>query len=196
MEMKHIGRKLYHFFGGIGLLSLYYILGREHALMFYAAFFLIALGLDVTRLKIPAVNQFIFTRFGSFIRKSEEYKLTGTAPYILGIGLSLYAYSPEVATAAVCFLAFGDVAATTMGERYGKTKIGDKSLEGSAAFIIAALVSGLFLQIIGVYLATGVMILGAFIAAGVEIIPLPVNDNLVIPIVAGGVMELTVRLIR
>ena len=196
MEMKHIGRKLYHLFGGIGLLSLYYILGREHALMFYAAFFLIALGLDLTRLKIPAVNQFIFTRFGSFIRKNEEHKLTGTAPYILGIGLSLYAYSPEVATAAVCFLAFGDVAATTMGERYGKTKIGDKSLEGSAAFIIAALVSGLFLQIIGVYLATGVMILGAFTAAGVEIIPLPVNDNLVIPIVAGGVMELTVRLIR
>ena len=196
MEMKHIGRKLYHLFGGIGLLSLYYILGREHALMFYAAFFLIALGLDLTRLKIPAVNQFIFTRFGSFIRKNEEHKLTGTAPYILGIGLSLYAYSPEVATAAVCFLAFGDVAATTMGERYGKTKIGDKSLEGSAAFIIAALVSGLFLQIIGVYLATGVMILGAFIAAGVEIIPLPANDNLVIPIVAGGVMELTVRLIR
>lgn len=194
--MKHIGRKLYHLLGGIGLLSLYYILGREHALMFYAAFFLIALGLDLTRLKIPAVNQFIFTRFGSFIRKNEEHKLTGTAPYILGIGLSLYAYSPEVATAAVCFLAFGDVAATTMGERYGKTKIGDKSLEGSAAFIIAALVSGLFLQIIGVYLATGVMILGAFIAAGVEIIPLPANDNLVIPIVAGGVMELTVRLIR
>lgn len=58
--MKHIGRKLYHLLGGIGLLSLYYILGREHALMFYAVFFLIALGLDLTRLKIPAVNQFVF----------------------------------------------------------------------------------------------------------------------------------------
>jgi dolichol kinase len=194
--MKHIGRKLYHLLGGIGLLSLYYILGREHALMFYAVFFIIALGLDLTRLNISSVNQFIFTRFGSFIRKNEEHKLTGTAPYILGIGLSLYAYSPDVATAAVCFLAFGDVAATTVGERYGKTKIGDKSLEGSAAFIIAALVSGLFLQLIGVYLATGVMILGALIAAGVEITPLPVNDNLAIPIVAGGVMELTIRLIR
>ena len=194
--MKHIGRKLYHLLGGIGLLSLYYILGREHALMFYAVFFLIALGLDLTRLKIPAVNQFVFTRFGSFIRKNEEHKLTGTAPYILGIGLSLYAYSPEVATAAICFLAFGDVAATTAGERYGKTKIGDKSLEGSAAFIIAALVSGLFLQLIGVYLATGVVILGAFIAAGVELMPLPANDNLAIPIVAGGAMELIMRLIR
>ena len=193
--MKHIGRKLYHLFGGIGLLSLYYILGREHALMFYAVFFLFALGLDLMRLKIPAVNQFIFMRFGSFIRKNEEHKLTGTAPYILGIGLSLYAYSLDVATAAICFLAFGDVAATTMGERYGKTKIGDKSLEGSAAFIIAALVSGLFLPLIGVYLATGVMILGVFIAAGVELVPLPLNDNLVIPIVAGGAMELTARLI-
>jgi hypothetical protein len=34
--MKHIGRKLYHLFGGIGLLSLYYISRQEHALMFYA----------------------------------------------------------------------------------------------------------------------------------------------------------------
>ncbi len=194
--MKHIGRKLYHLFGGIALLSLYYILGREHALMFYAVFFLIVLSLDLTRLKIPAVNQFIFTRFGSFIRKNEEHKLTGTAPYVLGIGLTLYSYSQEVATAAICFLAFGDVAATTIGERYGKTKIYDKSLEGSTAFIVAALISGLFLKLIGVHLATGVMILGALIAAGVEIIPLPVNDNLVIPIVAGGVMELAMRLVR
>jgi len=194
--MKHIGRKLYHLLGGIALLALYYILGREHALIFYAVFFLIVLSLDLTRLKIPAANQFIFTRFGSFIRENEEHKLTGTAPYVLGIGLTLYAYSSEVATAAICFLAFGDVAATTVGERFGKTKIHDKSLEGSAAFIVAALVSGLFLQLLGVHLATGVMILGALIAAGVEIIPLPVNDNLAIPIVAGGVMELAMRLVR
>lgn len=192
--MKHIGRKLYHLVGGIGLLSLYYLLGRSGALIIYGALFLAVLALDLIRLKIPEVNRFIFAKFGSFIRPNEEHKLTGTAPYVLGIGLSLYAYSPEAATAAICFLAFGDVSATAIGERYGRTKIGDKSLEGTFAFIVAAAVSGFLLSLMGVHLITWVMVLGVLVAAGVELLTLPVNDNLVIPIVSGGVMELALRL--
>lgn len=194
--MKHIGRKFYHLIGGVGLLSLYYILGRFWALRLYAGLFILVLVLDLIRLKVPSVNRFIFARFGSFIRKNEEHKLTGTAPYVLGIGLSLFFYSPNVATAAICFLAFGDVAATAVGERFGKTKIGDKSLEGTAAFVIAAMLGGFALSLAGIGLPWGVIVLGALVAAGVELIPLPVNDNLVIPVVSGGVMELVLRLIR
>ena len=191
--MKHIGRKLYHLLGGVGLLSLYYILGRERALLFYAVLFLIVLIIDVARLMIPALNSFMFTRFRSFIRPNEEHKLTGTAPYVLGIGFSLYAYAQPVATAAICFLAFGDVAATAIGERFGKTKIGDKSLEGTLAFIVAAALSGFLLSVLGVHLLTWVMVLGVLVAAGVELLTLPINDNLLIPLVAGGVMELALR---
>jgi dolichol kinase len=191
--MKHIGRKLYHLLGGVGLLSLYYILDRERALLFYAVLFLLVLIIDVARLLIPTLNRFVFTRFRSFIRPNEEHKLTGTAPYVLGIGFSLYAYAQPVATAAICFLAFGDVAATAIGERFGKTKIGDKSLEGTFAFIVAAALSGFLLSLTGVHLLTWVMVLGVLVAAGVELMTLPVNDNLLIPLVAGGIMELALR---
>lgn len=194
--MKHIGRKLYHLVGGLGLLSVYYLLGRERALLFYAAFFVIVLAIDGTRLLVPSMNRFIFTRFGAFIRKNEEHKLTGTGPYVLGIGLSLYLFSSEVATAAICFLAVGDVAATTIGERYGKTKIGDKSLEGTVAFVVAALCTGFLLTLAGVQLAAWLVIIGALTAAGAELLPLRLNDNLVIPLVSGGVMELALRLAR
>jgi dolichol kinase len=144
---------------------------------------------------IPAWNRFVFSRFGSFIRRSEEQRLTGTPPYVLGIGLSLFLYPTEIATYAICFLAIGDVSATTIGERYGKTRIGNKSLEGTAAFIVVALGVGSILSFIGVNLPPLVMILGALIAAGVELLPLPLNDNLVIPIVSGGAMELALRMI-
>jgi len=180
--------------GGLGLLSLYYLLGRHYALICYSILFVIVLAVDLARLRIPAFNQLIFTRFGSFIREGERYKLTGTAPYVLGIALSLYAFSLEVATAAICFLAFGDVSATTVGERYGRTKIGEKSLEGTIAFTAAALLSALLLPAIGVHLMTGIIILGAVVAAVVELLPLPVNDNLAIPLIAGGAMELALRL--
>jgi len=94
-----------------------------------------------------------------------------------------------VAAAAICFLAFGDVAASAVGERYGNLKIGEKSLEGTLAFIIAAAGSGLLLSMAGIALPTGIILLGTFVAAGVELLPLPVNDNLVIPLAAGGVMQ-------
>lgn len=194
--MKHIGRKLYHLFGGLGLLSLYYVLGREKALIFYGAMVLVVLAVDITRLRVPAFNRFIQSHFGSFIRKNEANKLTGTAPYVLGIGLTLLLYRADIATAAICFLAFGDVSATAVGERYGRTKIsGEKSLEGTLAFAAAAALSGVLLNFAGIHLMPGLILAGALVAAGVELLPLPVNDNLVIPVASGGAMELIARLI-
>jgi dolichol kinase len=195
--MEHVGRKCFHLIGGLGLLSLYYLLGRQNALLVYGFLFLIVLAVDTVRLRIPAINRFIFGHFGSFIRTSEANKLTGTAPYVLGIGLSIALFRSDIATAAVCFLAFGDVAATTVGERYGKTKVaGQKSLEGTLAFITAATASGFLLQVAGLPLPTGLIMAGAVVAAAAELIPFPVNDNLVIPLASGGVMELTAFLTR
>ena len=192
--MKHFGRKLYHLFGGLGLLSIYYLLGRQNALVCYGALVLVVLAIDITRLRSPAFNQFIQTRFSSFIRKNEVNKLTGTAPYVLGIGLTLLLYRTDIATAAICFLAFGDVSATAVGERYGRTKIsGEKSLEGTLAFVAAAVTVGLLLPLTGTHLMHGIMLAGAIAAAGIELVPLPVNDNLVIPLVSGGVMEFISR---
>lgn len=191
--MKHRGRKFYHLFGGLILLAAYFLLGRDRALLFYAVLFVLVLALDLARLRIPAVNQFIFNRFGSFIRSNEATKLTGTPAYILGVGLSLYLFRTDVAATAICFLAFGDVAATTVGERYGKMKIGGKSLEGTLAFLVAAAGAGLLLSLAGIALPTGLILPGALVAAGVELLPLPINDNLVIPLVSGGTMELLLR---
>jgi dolichol kinase len=193
--MMHIGRKLFHLLGGLGLLSLYYLLGRQSALACYGLLVLVVLAVDITRLRIPAFNQFIQRRFSSFIRNNEANKITGTAPYVLGIGLTLLCYRTDIATAAICFLAFGDVAATTVGERYGRTKIsGEKSLEGTLAFVAAAVFSGLLLKLAGFQLPYGLLSAGAVVAAGVELVPLIVNDNLVIPVVSGGAMELIARL--
>jgi len=192
--MKHVGRKLYHLVGGLGLLAVYFILGRNRALIFYAVVFAVVLFLDLLRLKIPAINEFIFTKFGSFVRASERQTLTGTAPYVLGIGLSLLLYRADIASLAVCFLAFGDVAATTIGERYGRTKIGNKSLEGSLAFVVAAAAVGFLLMLAGMRAGYSVVLVGAVIAAGVELFPLPVNDNLAIPLVSGAAMTLIARL--
>lgn len=188
--MKHIGRKLYHMGGGMALLTLYYILEREQALVFYSVLFCLVLAADIARLKVPAINRFIYANFDSFIRSNEEHKLSGTSSYVLGIGLSLYLFPAPLATAAICFLAFGDVAATTIGEHFGKTRIGSKSLEGTAAFVVAAAGAGLLLPLAGIPVSAGIIVIGAIAAAGVELLPLPVNDNLTIPLASAGIMTL------
>ncbi len=190
--MGHLGRKLFHLLGGLGLLSLYFFLGRERVFFVYAVLAAAVLALELARLNVPAWNRFLYNHFASFIRKNEERKLTGTVPYVLGIAFSLYFYSLPVACAAVCFLACGDVAATTIGERFGKRKIGSKSLEGTAAFIAAAIAAGIGLSLLGLGIPPGIMVLGALCAAGVELLPVPVNDNLSIPLVAGAVMQAAV----
>jgi len=193
--MRHIGRKLYHLLGGLGLLSLYYVLGRERALWAYTLLAGAVLIIDIARIRVPSFNRFCFEHFGSFIRESERDRMTGTVPYILGIGLALLLYRSDIAAAAVCFLAAGDVAATTVGERYGRTKIvGPKSLEGTLAFFAAAVTAGIALNLAGIHLTHGLVVAGALTAAAVELLPLPLNDNLTIPLASGGVMELITRL--
>ncbi len=193
--MQHVGRKLFHVVGGLGLLSIYGILGRRTALLAYAGLFLVVLTVELARLAIPALNRFVFERFGGFIRAKEAKTLTGIAPYVLGVGLSLCLYRTDIATAAICFLALGDVAATTVGERFGRTKIaGEKSLEGTLAFVAVATAIGLLLPLAGIHLTPGIILAGILAAAGVELLPLPVNDNFLIPLVSGGMMELMARL--
>lgn len=193
--MKHIGRKLFHFLGGLGLLSLYYLLGRRNALICYGLIALAVLVFDVTRLKIVGFNQFMQRRFGSFIRTNEGNKLTGMLPYVLGVGLTFLFYRTDIATAAILFLACGDVAATMIGEQFGRTKIaGEKSLEGALAFVAAAVVAGVLLNLTAIQLPFGLLLVGAVIAAGVELLPLSLNVNLVIPVVTGGVMEILARM--
>jgi len=188
--MKHLGRKIYHILGGMGLLSLYFIFNRSTTFVVYGVLGIVVLLIEIARLRFPNWNNYIYSRLGGVIRANEEQKMTGTLPYILGVGLSLYAYPTPVAAAAICFLAFGDVAATTIGERYGKTKIGGKSLEGTAGFIAASLLVGFLLPVIGLKLASWVIVLGVLAAACIELLPLSLNDNLIIPIISGAVMAI------
>jgi glycerol-3-phosphate acyltransferase PlsY len=163
-------------------------------LTLYAVLFFAVIAVELARFAVPALNEFLCGHFSGFIRPNERNSLTGTAPYVLGIGSTLSFYRTDIAAAAICFLAVGDVAATTTGERWGRTKVGEKSLEGTLAFAVSAMAAGLLLSAAGFTLMPGLILAGAITAAGVELIPLPVNDNLSIPLVSGGVMELIARL--
>lgn len=189
--MKNIGRKFYHITGGLVLIGLYAWMGRETGLLMLLSLFLFSTAMDLARLKVPAFNEFFYRHLTLFIRESEKDKLTGTPWYVLGILCAAAFYDIPVAVYAVAFLACGDVAATTVGERWGTIKIsGVKSLQGTVAFLAAALVSGLAVNAFFYPISPAVFLAGALVAGVVEILPVRINDNLSIPVISGGVMKL------
>jgi dolichol kinase len=189
--MKHLGRKSFHVLGGLGLTSVYFALGRPTAFYAYAALLALVLPLEIARLAIPRLNAWAMARFSAFLRPGEARKLTGTPAYILGVALAFLVFPEAIATAAILFLVVGDVSATAVGERWGRTKVGGKSLEGTAAFVVAALGVGLLSRGALHAPAAFVVAAGAAVAALTELfLPPWANDNLVIPLAAGAAMTL------
>ena len=194
--MKKIGRKIYHLGGGVLLIGIYAFLGRPLGLAVLAGIFLFATALDFARLKSGRLNEFFFRHFSKFLRDSEKHKLSGSPWYILGVLCAATLYPLPVAVYAVMFLACGDVAATTVGERWGSVKFPGsvKSVQGSAAFFLAALSAGLIVRTWFFPMSLLSITAGALVAAVVEILPVKINDNLTIPVISGAVMQTLIAL--
>jgi dolichol kinase len=192
--IKHLGRKLYHVLGGLGLLAVWFVLGRPRAFTAYAALLAAVLLFDVARFFIPRFNAWAMTNLHGFLRPGEERKLNGTPPYLCGVALTLLLFPEPAAVTAILFLVVGDVSATTVGERWGRHKVGAKSLEGTVAFFVAAALAGFAARALlhaPAPLTPLTIIAGAWCAALVELfLPRIANDNLVIPLVAGLALTL------
>ena len=189
--MKNIGRKAYHLGGGIFLIGLYAFLGRPLGLAVLSAIFVGATALDFARIRSNSLNDFFFRHFSKFLRESEKGKLSGTPWYVLGVLCAAALYPLPVAVYAVMFLACGDVAATTVGEKWGSVKFPGsvKSVQGSAAFFLAAFIAGLVIRSYFFPASLSAIAAGAFTAALVEVLPIKINDNLTIPVISGAVMR-------
>lgn len=189
--MKNVGRKVYHLFGGLLLLAVFYGLGRTRAFIVYALLLAAILSFDLLRLRHRAFNEWALGRLGTFLRPGEAETISGSPSYIVGAAAALFLFELPIATAAVLFLAVGDVAASVVGEAWGSTRLGSKSIEGTAAFIVAGFLAGLAARLAGPGVPVPVLAAGALTAAVVEVMtPRRVNDNLAIPLTSGLIMTL------
>jgi dolichol kinase/phosphoserine phosphatase len=108
--------------------------------------------------------------------------------YALGILFTLLIFPFPVSTAAIAIFTLGDSVASIFGGSIGIRLPFNKgkTLEGSfSGFVCAFLVSCLFV-------APWIAVIGAAIAMFVEYLPLPINDNVLIPIVTAAVLMLLI----
>lgn len=102
----------------------------------------------------------------------------------LGIFLSFLIFGKEASTVGVAVLAVGDAFAGMVGIRYGKRRIGNKSLEGAFAFFLS--VFFVLFPFIGLWQAFVV----ALLSSVAEILPFKLDDNLTIPLIASLVYKI------
>ena len=138
------------------------------------------------RADLPIISS--VTRYAA--TQEELYELA-TAPmfFALGIVLTLLIFPMPVSGAAIAAFALGDSTASLFGKAFGKrwwpfNK--GKTLEGSViSFFFAFLASLYFVAPLPAFVAAGAAVI-------VESLPLPLNDNLVTPLITGLVLALTI----
>lgn len=174
-------RKIIHLVGGlIPLLYLILNLTKLEALLILGTLALPFVGGDLLRLWWPGVNRWFLFLFQAAMRPGEGHRLTGASYYFLACWFTILLFDRNIAIVALLILACGDTAASVVGQAVGGYRIGQKkTLAGTVAFLITACLVAL------PFFPPIVSFVAALIAAVTECLPLPVDDNVTIPLATG-----------
>jgi dolichol kinase len=163
--------------------------GRVEWRWLLIALALTAIGVDVVRIHDHRVRRF-FARFvGELIREHEQFNLLGSTYLLIAALLAVEMFPQRVAAAALGFTILGDGMAALIGKGWGRTRFFNKTLEGAGGGLLACLAWAAFLGGTGV-LPWGVVLCGALVASLIELLPIPLDDNLGITLFAGYTMKL------
>lgn len=200
-------RKLAHLVGFV-IPVIYYLIPREHhrlAVGLMAASTAIFITIDYIRLHLNPFKSIFVVLFGSMLRRREFNSLTGGSYLMLASLVSMavfgggsFGITPDqgrgVFIAAITFLVVGDTLAALVGISVGRVRVFRKTLEGTTAGLLSCLAVAWVVSVLpGVDLPLSVGILGAFSASAIEVLPIEVNDNVVVPIFSGAVMTIALQ---
>ncbi|WP_245846128.1 diacylglycerol/polyprenol kinase family protein [Longibacter salinarum] len=166
-------------------------LGRETALWVLIPLTAIAVGADILRAYSSRVNRLIRTIFGPLMR-TEELPDVGTGVVINGATSVLVAatlltliFPLWIAVPMFVMTMIADAAAALVGRAVGQYRWPGRrhTVEGTLAFITTGLIVTSFFP-----LAFPLQIAGVVTASIAEAIPLPINDNIAVPLIASGVV--------
>lgn len=151
----------------------------------------IFVGWEITRFISHRVNNWMVKHLAAILKKEERFRLTGTTYQLFGSLAVFLLFDKYTAITSLLFLAIGDCMARIIGQRFGKTRLFHKSLEGSLACLGSCLIIGVAMSYFSPNLTLLVAVIGAVTATLVELLPIPIDDNFTIPILSAGVMTLT-----
>ncbi len=173
----------------VPLLYLFLDVSRKQASLALALVLLALVVLEVVRLRARMFGQFFHQFFGDALRRRERGELLGATYLVLGFLVTILAFERPVAVVACEFLVVGDTAAALVGKSFGRLRAFDKTLEGSIGCLAACGAVAWALSAVIPALPLHVALSGALVATLFELLPVPLDDNLRIPLSAGLLMH-------
>jgi dolichol kinase len=186
-------RHAFHAATGLVLAFFIFWMGKERGLILIGALFLLTILMEILRLKVAGVNRVLVTLVGPMLKSAEISHPTGVGYFLGGVLLCLLLFEFEVTLASIAILSVGDPTATMIGRRWGRIRICKKSLEGTIGFLASSMTAGMVLQGFWPGLSMATFSIGTVIGAMVELLPLNIDDNLLLPLAAGLAMEVSMR---
>ena len=179
-----VQRKLIHISSSsIAVLLWYY--GKDAFMPWILAISIIFPIFDYLRKNIPLLKRVYITLFGAITRPYEYEILSGASWVFIGSCISVYLFNENVAIIAILVMSLSDSAAAIIGIKFGKTRLFNKSLEGTLAFLISAFVIIHILSPAPLFLT----LITAISVSIIELTSIPsFNDNLLIPISTGIIL--------
>ena len=189
-------RRLWHLVGGSFFPVLAFFVPRGALLVTLGAITAVFAAWEVVRFTSPNVNRWMVSHLGAILKREERSRPTGTTYLLLASLAVLLLFDKYVAIASLLFLSIGDLMATVIGEKFGRRRVFSKSLEGSFACLASCLLIGILMSRLTTAIALPVAMVGAVSATIVELLPVPIDDNLTIPLISGGLMTLAATCLR
>ncbi len=162
----------------------------------------LAILIDYGRHYIPAVDRVFRAVFGPILREHETdvvRKLLSGGTYVfISASLCVILFPKVIAITSFAILIVSDATSALIGRRFGKHRFFDKSVEGSTAFFVSAMIVVLVApKASGLAIEYAIGILGAVVATLVEAmsVRLRVDDNFSVPCAAGITMWVTYLLV-
>ena len=180
-------RKGIHACNSIIAFSLFF-LDQNDVLLIVAIGTILIVVFDFLRIYTKQVQRIYNFLFKEVTRDFESHRLTGASYVMIGALIVLSIFESRICIPALLIMSFSDSAAAIIGKKYGKTKIFNKTLEGSLAFLLTSFVIVIFFIPDIDFTFSIIAIIASTI---VELMPKSnLDDNLLIPIVSAFIISL------
>lgn len=161
---------------------------KKEALILVGGVALFFLALDLVRLISKNINVFFFKDVKNLYKPKEFRKFSSITLFLFATFITILVFDRAIAVLAVSYLIFGDFFSKFFGVHFARTRLFNKSLEGSLSHLYACLISGyIFLHFVP--LPIPVYLTGVFVASLSEVLPLGVNDNFSVPLLSASSMS-------